>query len=120
MTKIRALIVDDEQAARNVLSNLLRRINENIEIVGEAIDVPTAVEKIKEVKPDVVFLDIQMPNYAGYEIVNFFDTINFDIVFVTAYDEFAIKAFELSAVGRRPGSGSGRLRRWQVPGAAVC
>ncbi len=98
MKTIKALIVDDEAAARDVLNNLLLRITSSIEVIGTAHDVPDAVSKINSLKPDVVFLDVQMPNYAGYEIVNFFDEINFEIVFVTAYDQYAIKAFELSAI----------------------
>jgi two-component system LytT family response regulator len=98
MKPIKALIVDDEIGARDVLRNLLLRISDSVEVIGMSHDVPDAVEKIKLLKPDVVFLDVQMPNYAGYEIVNFFDTIDFEIIFVTAYDEYAIKAFELSAV----------------------
>jgi len=57
-----------------------------------------AVKEIKTLKPSVVFLDVQMPKYAGYEIVNFFERIDFDIIFVTAYDQYAIRAFELSAM----------------------
>ncbi|MFK7783558.1 MAG: LytR/AlgR family response regulator transcription factor [Crocinitomicaceae bacterium] len=98
MKSIKALIVDDESAARDVLSNLLYRISAKVEVLDTAHDVPDAVQKIKALKPDVVFLDVQMPNYAGYEIVQFFDFIDFEIIFVTAYDEYAIKAFELSAV----------------------
>ena len=98
MKPIRAIIVDDEIAARDVLKNLLLRVTDSVEVIETAHDVPEAVAKIKLLKPDVVFLDVQMPNYAGYEIVNFFDTIDFEIIFVTAYDEYAIKAFELSAV----------------------
>ena len=98
MKPIRALIVDDEIAARDVLKNLLIRVSNSVEVVGSTHDVPSAVEKIKLLRPDVVFLDVQMPNYAGYEIVNFFEEIDFEIIFVTAYDEYAIKAFELSAV----------------------
>lgn len=57
-----------------------------------------AVEAIKVYQPDLVFLDIEMPNYRGYELLNFFTEINFEIIFVTAYDRYAIKAFEVSAV----------------------
>jgi len=81
MDVIRAILVDDEPRARRVVSSVLE-----------------AVDCIKELKPDVVFLDIQMPKYAGYELVNFFDTINFEIIFVTAFNKYAIKAFELCAV----------------------
>jgi two-component system LytT family response regulator len=98
MAKLRSIIVDDESAARDVLERLLIRNCPSIEVLDKCHDVESAVEKIKELKPDVVFLDVQMPNYAGYEIVDFFDAIDFEIIFVTAYDQYAIKAFELSAV----------------------
>ena len=98
MTKIKAILIDDEQSARNVLTNLLERSSANIEIVATCSNLTEGVAQIKKLQPDVVFLDVQMPNYAGYEIVNFFDTIDFEIIFVTAYDEYAIKAFELNAI----------------------
>ncbi|MFT4602897.1 MAG: two-component system LytT family response regulator, partial [Arenicella sp.] len=63
MTKIRAIIVDDEKRARNVLSNLLEGNCENINVIAECADLPEAVEQIKLLHPDVVFLDVQMPNY---------------------------------------------------------
>lgn len=98
MNQLKVIVVDDEAAARNVLSKLLHMSKTNVDIIASCCDVPEAVESINKLKPDLVFLDVQMPNYAGYEIVNFFDEINFEIVFVTAYDEYAIKAFELNAV----------------------
>lgn len=98
MQKIKAILVDDEEGARNVLTNLLERCCPEIVIVGTSSNVPEAVEEIKAKQPQVVFLDVQMPNYAGYEIIDFFDTINFEIIFVTAFDHYAIKAFELSAI----------------------
>jgi len=98
MQKLKTIIVDDEEPARNVLKNLLKRIDENIEVVALCENVPDAVEQIKSLKPDLVFLDVQMPEYAGYELVNFFDKVNFQIIFVTAYDQFAIKAFQCSAI----------------------
>lgn len=99
MDVIRAILVDDEPRARRVLKNLLSNSQyQNIKILAEVSSVLEAVDCIKELKPDVVFLDIQMPKYAGYELVNFFDTINFEIIFVTAFNKYAIKAFELCAV----------------------
>lgn len=98
MSKINAIIVDDERRARNVLSSLLERCCPEIKVLAECSNVPDAVDEINRSHPDIVFLDVQMPNYAGYEIVNFFDEINFEIIFVTAYDQYAIKAFELSAI----------------------
>ncbi|EZH74249.1 hypothetical protein ATO12_15395 [Aquimarina atlantica] len=95
---MKAIIVDDEQRARNVLSNLIKRCDLHIDILAKCSCLEDAVKEIKELQPDVVFLDVQMPNYAGYEIANFFDEMNFDIIFVTAFDEYAIKAFELSAI----------------------
>ena len=98
MNKIRTIIVDDEESARNVLSNLIHRFCPQVEVIATCEDVESAVEAIKEHQPSLVFLDIEMPCYAGYEIVNFFDEVNFDIVFVTAYDQYALRAFEVSAV----------------------
>ncbi len=98
MNKTKAIIVDDEARARSVIGNLLKDKALNIDVIDEASDIQEAVFKIKRHKPQVVFLDVKMPNYSGYEIVNFFKEINFEIIFVTAYDEYAIKAFELCAV----------------------
>lgn len=98
MSKIKAILIDDEQGARNVLTNLLERTSTEISILATCENLVVGVEKIKKLQPDVVFLDVQMPQYAGYEIVDFFDKITFEIIFVTAYDDYAIKAFELNAI----------------------
>ena len=98
MSKIKAIIVDDELAARNILENLLTLSFPQVTVVAKEPDLPSAVLAIKKHKPDVVFLDIEMPKYAGYQIVKFFDEINFHIVFITAYDSYAIKAFEINAL----------------------
>jgi two-component system, LytTR family, response regulator len=98
MEKIRAILVDDEESARDVLQNLLLRFCPEVELLAKCNDVLQAVEVIKEQEPDLVFLDIEMPNYAGYELVNFFEDIPFEIIFVTAYDQYAIRAFELAAI----------------------
>jgi two-component system, LytTR family, response regulator len=98
MNKIRAILVDDEESARDVLENLLARFCPEVTLVAKCENVAQAVELIKKESPDLVFLDIEMPNYAGYEIVNFFDKVNFEIIFVTAYDQYAIRAFEIAAI----------------------
>lgn len=98
MNKIKAIIVDDEESARDVLSNLLLRFCPEIELLEKCSNVTQAVDEIKKHQPDVVFLDIEMPNYAGYEIVKFFDKIEFEIVFVTAYNQYALRAFEVAAL----------------------
>lgn len=95
---MKAIIVDDEERARDVLENLLSRFCPEIVLLNKCSTVLQAVDEIKNNQPDIVFFDIEMPNYAGYEIVNFFDEINFEIVFVTAYDKYALRAFEISAV----------------------
>ncbi|MFZ5998907.1 MAG: LytR/AlgR family response regulator transcription factor [Bacteroidota bacterium] len=97
MKKLKAILVDDEESARDVLENLLIRFCPDIEISATFSNVTDAVAGIKKFKPNLVFLDIEMPNYAGYELVNFFDEISFEIVFTTAYDKYALKAFEVSA-----------------------
>ncbi|NOQ71573.1 MAG: response regulator [Crocinitomix sp.] len=98
MTIYDAIIVDDERSAREILSGLVVRFCPQLKIVDKCTGLKEAVESIKKNKPALVFLDIEMPNYAGYEIVSFFEEIDFEIIFVTAYDQYAIKAFEVSAV----------------------
>jgi two-component system LytT family response regulator len=97
---MRAIIVDDERNARLALRGVLEEYFPEIEIVSESVDVPSAVKSIHVNKPELVFLDIAMPGYSGLELLKFFDEsqINFKIIFVTAYAEYAINAFELSAV----------------------
>lgn len=92
---MKAIIVDDERLARQELKNLLEAHKE-IEIIAECNNADSAKEKITELNPDIVFLDIQMPGKTGLQLVEELSVIP-DIVFVTAYDEHAIKAFELNA-----------------------
>jgi two-component system LytT family response regulator len=95
----RTLIVDDEELARLRMRKLLEPFSDKIEIVGEAQDGLTALEKIRTIKPDLVFLDIQMPGMTGLEVVSQLKDGEIPwIVFATAFDEFAIKAFEESAI----------------------
>ncbi len=98
MERASAVIVDDEEGARDVLSHLLSKYCQDIELIAAYTDLEKAVLGIKKLKPKLVFLDIEMPKYAGYEIANFFTGIDFEIIFVTAYDNYAIKAFELAAI----------------------
>ncbi len=95
---IRILIVDDEPIARRGIAALLADDPE-VEVVGQAGDGRAAVEAIRALEPDIVFLDVQMPELDGFDVV---DAVGTDavgaIVFVTAYDEYAIRAFEVSAV----------------------
>lgn len=98
MNKLKAVLIDDEESATNVLKNLLARFCPEIEVMACCNTLEKGVEAIHQYEVELVFLDIEMPNYAGYEIVRFFETINFQIIFVTAYDNYAIKAFELAAI----------------------
>lgn len=97
---MKVLLVDDEVNARLALRGVIENYFPALEIVDEAKDLPEAVRKINQLQPDVVFLDIEMPGYSGLELVNFFeaDQVNFKIVFVTAYSEYALQAFEMSAI----------------------
>ncbi len=96
MTKIyKALIIDDEKLAREDLKSLLSDFPK-IEIVGEAGNVAEAKKAIEGLGPDLIFLDIQMPGKSGFDLLSELK-INADIIFVTAYDEYAIKAFEVNA-----------------------
>ena len=90
------LIVDDEEPARAILREMLGRIP-GVSIVGECGDGMEAVKAAGQLKPDVVFLDIQMPRLDGFEAMELLDPA-IAVVFVTAYDNYAVKAFEVRAV----------------------
>jgi len=98
MSQIKAILIDDEERARNTLSSLLANYCPEINVLATCSNVPDGVLAINKYKPDVVFLDIEMPDYNGFELLGFFREIDFDIIFVTAYSEYAVKAFEISAV----------------------
>lgn len=95
---IRSLIVDDEQDNRLTMNALLTRYCQGVEVVGEAATVKEAVTKINAVKPDIVFLDIEMPFENGFQLFKYFTDINFEVIFTTAYDEYAVQAFRYSAI----------------------
>ena len=94
-TKFKALIVDDEELARSDLRALISKFPV-IEIVGEANSVASAAEAIRQYKPDVIFLDIQFPRESGFDLLEKIET-NAKIIFVTAFDKYAIRAFEVNA-----------------------
>jgi two-component system LytT family response regulator len=95
---IRVLIADDEPLARDFIRDLLKK-DKTIEITGEASDGPEAVKQAIDQRPDLIFLDIQMPGMDGIEVVEYlFQVFKPHIIFVTAYDRYALKAFEVNAV----------------------
>jgi two-component system LytT family response regulator len=93
---MKALIIDDERLARKELTNLLQEYPE-IDIVGEAVNAEDAIEKIEALKPDLLFLDIQMPGKTGFELLQMLDNVP-EVIFTTAYDEYALKAFDFNAL----------------------
>lgn len=93
---MKALIVDDERLARKELMKLLEE-HPSIEIVGEAMNAEEAINMVNELNPDLLFLDIQMPGKTGFQLLEELDAVPF-VVFTTAYDEFALKAFEVNAL----------------------
>jgi two-component system LytT family response regulator len=98
MTKIRTVIVDDEPLARERIRSLLAS-QTDVEIVGECRDGDEAVETVRKEAPDLVFLDVQMPERNGFEVIEALGTDSVPvIVFVTAYDQYALQAFEVHAV----------------------
>ena len=93
---MKALIIDDERLARVELRRLLTPFKD-INIVGEAVNVEDALNKISELNPELIFLDIQMPGKNGFELLEELDSVPI-VVFTTAYDEYALKAFEYNAM----------------------
>jgi two-component system LytT family response regulator len=94
---MKVLLVDDERLARNELRRLLAA-HADIEIVGEAVDVEDALAKIGVLKPELLFLDVQMPGADGFSLLERLEPPLPQVIFTTAYDEFAVKAFEFSAL----------------------
>jgi len=97
---MKAVIIDDEQKARNLLRILVEENCPLITEIEDADSLPNGVRLINQMQPDIVFLDIEMPGYSGIQLFDFFtpEQINFEIIFTTAYSEYAIKAFELNAI----------------------
>ena len=92
----KALIIDDERLARNELKKLLLEFPE-VEVIGEAANATEGIEKIEDLSPDLVFLDIQMPGKTGFDMLLELEKAP-HVIFTTAYDEFALKAFEVNAL----------------------
>jgi two-component system LytT family response regulator len=95
---IKAIIVDDELGARESLSKMLEKNCKQIEVLAKVDSMLTAYEAITSLKPDLVFLDIEMPKGNAFDLLEKFKEISFNIIFTTAYDHYAIKAIKFSAV----------------------
>ena len=95
---IRCVIVEDEEMARNVLKSLLAQYCQDVMVCAEADDVVSGKNMIEKFRPDLVFLDIEMPGGSGFKLLSSIDNIDFEVVFITAYEQFAIKAIRHDAL----------------------
>lgn len=95
---MKAIIIEDEKGAAEVLYFMINRVARDIEIVSMVSTIKEAEKSIKEIKPDLVFLDIRLKDGTAFELLEKFDTIDFKIIFTTAYNNYAIKAFKYAAL----------------------
>ena len=94
----RAIIIDDESRSRETLQEMLKLYCPKVEVVAEGMDVQSGMAAIRSHNPDLVFLDIKMPDGSGFDLLRQLMPVNFKVIFITAYEEYAIKAFKFNAV----------------------
>ncbi|MGB1309035.1 MAG: LytR/AlgR family response regulator transcription factor, partial [Oceanihabitans sp.] len=97
--KIKTIIIDDERKALAILKNKIERLCPNLEIIAETQNPKEGVALIKKLEPQLIFLDIAMPELNGFEVLKQFEKPNFEIIFATAFDNYAIKAIQHCAIG---------------------
>lgn len=99
--EMKAVLIDDEARARQLLRAMLTDHCPQVQVLAECDDLPTGVKAIRKHKPDLVFLDVEMPGHSGLELPEFFSDadLTFQVILTTAYDQYAIQAFKLPAVG---------------------
>jgi len=95
---IRAIIVEDEENSRITLANMLLNFCEGVEVIAQVDSVKTALAAIRQHQPDLVFLDIEMPEDNGFKLFDYLPSIDFETIFTTAYNQYAVKAFRVSAI----------------------
>jgi len=95
---LRTIIIDDEAPMRQTLESLLKMSCPHVKLVAKADGVKTGMAAIKKLHPDLVFLDIKMGDGTGFDLLKQLDTVDFKVIFITAYDQFAVKAFKFSAL----------------------
>jgi len=93
---LKVILIDDERLARSELKRMLEDFPD-VEVIGEAANATEGIEKIETLSPDLIFLDIQMPGKTGFELLSELDKAPY-VIFVTAYDEYALKAFDVNAL----------------------
>ncbi len=96
--KISCIIVDDESKGRRVLRTICEEYCPDVEVIAEADSAALAEDLIREMSPDFIFLDVRMPLKDGFQFLDSFDKIPFQVIFTTAYEQYAVKAFKFSAV----------------------
>ncbi len=99
MQKIKAIIIDDELKAQSLLKNILAEFCPEVDVMECCADLPNAVKSIRKQKPDLIFLDIEMPGHSGLELLDFFneDEVEFATIFTTAYNQYTLNAIKISA-----------------------
>ena len=95
---IKVLIVDDETRTRELIAKMIDSFGYDITTIPEGSNVQTAIEAIEKHHPDIVFLDIQMPDGTGFDVIRSIEDKSFEVIFITAHEEFAIKAIKFSAL----------------------
>ena len=95
---IKAIIIDDEPNSCEALATLLGRYCPEVEVIGININGADALSAIRQLQPDLVFLDVEMPKMNGFEMLEQLQQVNFDIIFTTSYDQYALKAIRFSAI----------------------
>lgn len=95
---LNAIIIEDEIKGRDTLRNMLARFCPEVNVIGEALTVKQGVELIEKKTPDIIFLDIELPEKNGFTLLDYYPSPDFDIIFTTAYDQFAVQAFRISAI----------------------
>lgn len=95
---IKTLIIDDEHYGRQSLQLAVEQFCPEVEILQICVNPEAGIEAIEKLKPDLVFLDVQMPNMSGFDVLQKLAPIDFEVIFVTSYDQYAIKAFKFSAI----------------------
>lgn len=96
--KKKLLIIDDENRTRDFVKKIIDSFQLDIEVFTDGENVETGIEAINRINPDIVLLDIQMPDGTGFDVLNSIETKNFEVIFITAYQEYAIKAIKFSAL----------------------
>ncbi|MBI1836985.1 MAG: response regulator transcription factor [Flavobacteriia bacterium] len=94
----KAIIIDDENRTRDLIAKMINSFGLDIEAIPAAESVETGIKAIEELKPDIVFLDIKMPDGTGFDLLKAIPNKNFEVIFITAHEEFAIKAIKFSAL----------------------